>query len=248
MSRILVVSDNKLLAKSFQDVVKDQCLEKDAYFQYRYSSANKEPSLMEELGFSAIDLRKPLHNNTLVSKYDMIWSIHCKQIFNAELVERVLCFNLHPGFNPYNRGWYPQVFSLINNQPIGATIHIMAAEVDAGPIIVQEKININSWDTSLDLYKKVQELEVKLLRNNLRSIILGKYKSFEPGSQGKFNSLHDFKDLCQLDLNRNGSLRESIDLLRALSHGDFDNAYFIDDDGNKVFVKISLKYADGKND
>lgn len=243
MRRILVVSDNKLLAKSFQDVVKDQCLDKIAYFQYRYSSVNKAPSSMVELGFCAIDLRNPVCIESLVAEFDMIWSIHCKQIFDAELVCRVPCFNLHPGFNPYNRGWYPQVFSIINKQPLGATIHIMVPEVDAGPIVAQENIAINSWDTSIDLYEKIQVLEISLLRKHLAKIIGGEFKSFEPDGHGQFNSLNDFRRLCHLDLNSCGTLRDNIDLLRALSHGDFDNAYFFDGDGNKVFVKILLKHS-----
>ena len=43
-------------------------------------------------------------------------SAHCKQIFPAKLVENVRCYNIHPGYNPYNRGWFPQVFSIINKK------------------------------------------------------------------------------------------------------------------------------------
>ena len=34
---------------------------------------------------------------------------------------------------------------------------------------------------------------------------------------------------------------EHIDLLRALSHGDFKNAYFLDNKNEKIRVKIELK-------
>jgi hypothetical protein len=36
-------------------------------------------------------------------------------------------------------------------------------------------------------------------------------------------------------------LREHIDLLRALTHGNFGNAFFVDDGGNKVFVRLFLE-------
>jgi len=36
-------------------------------------------------------------------------------------------------------------------------------------------------------------------------------------------------------------LAEHIDLLRALTHGGFNNAYFIDDKGKKIFVRLSLE-------
>lgn len=243
MKRVLVVSDNKILARSFQSIVEDQGLDKIAVFNYRYSSVNKSPDSMVELGFDAINLKDPSCIDAVSKDYDLIWSIHCKQIFDPEIVHRVRCVNLHPGFNPYNRGWYPQVFSLIKKEPVGATIHIMVPEVDAGPIIVQEKVSVDSWDTSLDLYKKIQFLEIRLLRENLARIINGNFAAFEPNGFGSINSLNDFRDFCVLDLNSVGTLGDSIDLLRALSHGDFDNAYFFDSAGNKVFVKICLKRA-----
>ena len=33
------------------------------------------------------------------------------------------CINVHPAFLPYNRGTHPNVWSLIENTPIGATLH-----------------------------------------------------------------------------------------------------------------------------
>jgi hypothetical protein len=42
-------------------------------------------------------------------------------------------------------------------------------------------------------------------------------------------------------LNQVGTFGEFIDRLRALTHGDFRNAYFIDSSGVKVFVRISLE-------
>jgi hypothetical protein len=47
----------------------------------------------------------------LCRSYDVIISWHCRQIFPKELIERVRCINIHPGFNPYNRGYFPHVFS-----------------------------------------------------------------------------------------------------------------------------------------
>jgi len=44
-----------------------------------------------------------------------------------------------------------------------------------------------------------------------------------------------------LNLSSNGTLAEHIDLLRALTHGGFNNAWFIDREGNKIFVKLKLE-------
>ncbi|MCE9864029.1 hypothetical protein, partial [Aeromonas caviae] len=50
----------------------------------------------------------------LINEFDFGFSVHCKQIFPKQLVESIRCVNIHPGFNPHNRGWFPQVFSIIN--------------------------------------------------------------------------------------------------------------------------------------
>lgn len=186
-----------------------------------------------------------LNNHEIVTQiagsYDLVLSIHCKQIFPKELFEAVKCINIHPGLNPYNRGWYPQVFSLLNNTPIGATIHVIGEQIDHGEIIDQLAVEVSSSDTSLDVYLRVLDAEKKLIKKNLPSIINGEFSSHPPSFEGNYNSLQDFKFLCHLNLEKKGTLKEHIDLLRALSHDPYKNAYFIDEYGNKVFVSISLE-------
>ena len=76
---------------------------------------------------------------------------------------------LHPGYNPYNRGWYPQVFAILNNTVIGATLHEIDDLLDHGDIIDQEYVPITDYDTSLSVYEKVQSVEIKILRRNLQN-------------------------------------------------------------------------------
>ena len=51
----------------------------------------------------------------------------------------------------------------------------------------------------------------------------------------------DFERLCVLDLKKVATFEEFIDHLRAVSHGKYRNAYFYDNDGNKIYVKIELE-------
>jgi methionyl-tRNA formyltransferase len=95
----------------------------------------------------------------IIQKFDIVFSIHCQKIFPTILVEEVKCINLHPGYNPENKGWYPQVFSILNGKKFGATLHEMDSEIDGGPIIAQEQINIEFKDTSYTAYQKVLKLE-----------------------------------------------------------------------------------------
>ena len=64
---------------------------------------------------------------------------------------------------PHNRGWFPQVFSLINGKPCGVTIHEIDEKLDHGDIIVQKEVVAEPWDTSLDVYNKILNTEVELI-------------------------------------------------------------------------------------
>lgn len=239
--RILVVSDNPSVVYFFQQECASKKINDIANITYHYSAVNKNPSAMIDLGATPIDIKNPQSVADVKNLYDLVFSIHCKQIFPSDLVSSVICINVHPGFNPYNRGWYPQVFSIINGKPIGATIHLMDEDVDHGEIIDQVKVYVRSSDTSLDVYKRIIDAEKTLIKNNLLKIINGEFTTITLLSEGNFNSIKDFRSICNLNLDAIAPLRDHINLLRALSHGLFKNAFFIDEHGRKVFIRVMLE-------
>ena len=221
--KILVISDNAFIKEKIIEIFKVKDVKCDLFES-------------KDLNF-----KNSLFIDYLISEYKLIISAHCKKIFPKKLVESIRCINLHPGYNPYNRGWFPQVFSILNKLPLGATIHEMDEGLDSGDIIFQEEVPIGSSDDSLSLYNKVLQKEINLFQNNFDEIIKGSYKKIKPKSNGNLNLKQDFNNLCKLDLNSIGTMGEHIDLLRALSHGDFENAYFLDEENNQIKVKIELK-------
>lgn len=244
MKRILIVSDNPTLVQFFQMEFVAQCIGMLATVTYCYSVINNCPDQMISIGATPINMKDPKSISEVKGRFDLIFSLHCKQIFPAELVRSMPCINVHPGLNPFNRGWYPQVFSIINNNPIGATIHLMDEYVDHGDIIDQEEVEVLSSDTSLDIYERVLDAEKRLLSKNMRSIISLVFDHTPPCSEGNYNSIEDFRSICKLDLDSIGSLREHINLLRALSHGEFKNAYFYDEFGKRIYIRVILESGD----
>lgn len=239
MKSVLIVCDNYQLIKQFK-MVANSVGSETAVFSYRYSAINKSIESFRSLDLTAIDLKCTDDIDFIVGEYDLIISAHCKQIFPASLVNRVRCINIHPGLNPYNRGWFPQVFSIINKKPIGCTVHLMDEEIDHGAVIYQQEVTINSWDTSLDVYNRVLELERLFIADHLIDMVNETYTLKELDQEGNYNSIKDFDALLELDLTSKATLVEHIDLLRSLTHGDFNNGYFIDRSGKKVYVKIQL--------
>jgi dTDP-4-amino-4,6-dideoxyglucose formyltransferase len=177
----------------------------------------------------------------IITKYNLVLSIHCKQLFPAELVNTVRCVNVHPGLNPYNRGWFPQVFSIINGLKAGVTIHEMDDKLDHGPIIIQKEYTIESWDTSASAYAKIMKIEQDLILDNFSAIREGNYRTITPHIEGNINYMKDFNQLRCLDLEEKGKFRDFLNRLRALTHDDFRNAYFVDTSGRKVFVRVILE-------
>ena len=177
---------------------------------------------------------------SIVEEYDLIFSFHCKQIFPKELTEKVRCINIHPGYNPYNKGWFPSVWSIINGLPTGITIHEINEGIDTGNIIFQEKISVELWDTAETLYNKLMELERNMLIKYIDVLISGKYETVVPG-EGNYNNKKDYERIRCIDLKQNGTFGDFINRLRALTHENYNNAYFYDGNNNKVFVKIKLE-------
>jgi methionyl-tRNA formyltransferase len=177
----------------------------------------------------------------IVNQYGLVISIHCKQIFSAALISRVRCVNVHPGYNPYNRGWFPHVFSMVNGKKAGVTIHEIDEQLDHGAIIVQREVIIQPWDTSETVYENLMRLESELLLEWFVKIRDRSYVPYLPSEEGNLNNQKDYELLRRLDLDRVGHFGEFLNILRALTHGAYKNAYFIDEMGQRIYVRVELE-------
>lgn len=242
MKKILLLTDNEQQLKEFKALVQGKGLHCDSGFDFHYAFSFSNKAFTEK--FRDEDWIRPLKVNNEVDvlsrEYDMIFSIHCKQMFPAALVKKVKCINVHSGLNPYNRGWFPQVFSILNGMPCGASIHEIDEELDHGPVICQKEVRIESWDTSLTAYEKILEAEMELLTEHIENILNETYEVIAK-EEGNLNLKKDFDDLCHLDLDEEDTFQSHINQLRALTHGDYANAFFTDENGDKVYLKLILK-------
>jgi dTDP-4-amino-4,6-dideoxyglucose formyltransferase len=238
-SKILVITDNLYLFEKFTEIAAEFNLA--SIFSYRYSFSNAEFKniFKDDEEFKPVNIKEEA--DQLIKSHDLIISLHSKQLFPERLIKAVKCINIHPGFNPFNRGWFPQVFSILNKLSLGATIHEIDEQIDHGLIIDQVEIPVYSWDTSLSAYNRVIESEIGLIKKNIAKIIQGNYKAIAMSEEGNLNLKKDFDVLCRLDLNEVNTFGTFIDRLRALTHGDYKNAYFIDAEEKKIFVKIELE-------
>lgn len=242
----LAVSDNLFLVNQFSRIIKETC---GNQVSVDYACSTKSVLLNNtQVNVPVFEINMKEQWRQIAEKYDLIFSLHCKQLFPRQIVENVKCINVHPGFNPYNRGWYPQVFSILNGQKAGATIHEIDEQLDHGAILAQREVKIEQYDTSLTAYEKIQQAEIELLKENLADILAGNYKTFLPQSEGNINLKKDFNALREIDLSKKVTMKEAIDYLRAMTHGEYKNAYFIDGDTKqKVYVSVNFEISENVN-
>ena len=240
--KVLIISDNVYLST----------LVKDLFLKYRSESLSIRFSVSpfsDQSIFSkqlneiveVYDLRDHKTVQLLTTIYDLIISIHCKQIFPPYLINNIKCINVHPGYNPINRGWYPQVFAIDQDIQVGATIHEIDEKLDHGNIIDREFIEKEITDTSETLYNKIIQKEIELLNKNLDNILKNNYSIIIPENEGNLYLKKDFKALCELKLDEKLTTMQFVNRIRALTHGEFKNAFFIDPvSKKKVFITIQL--------
>ena len=233
MNAVLVISDNKEMVVFLRKTVNEKNIA-NAIFSYACSPKSEVNDLE---WIREIDVKE--EKESIAQEFDLVLSLHCKQLFPEYLVRKSRCINIHPGLNPYNRGFYPQVFSIINDLPCGATIHEIDEKVDNGPVIAQREVDINTLDTSLTAYQRITEAEKKLIVENIENLVSGSYETYST-PEGNLNLKSDFEKLCEIDLDDANTFENHIKKLRALTHGDYKNAYFKDKNGKKVYIRIDL--------
>ena len=54
--------------------------------------------------------------------------------------------NLHPAFLPYGRGIFPNFWCLLEDHPIGVTIHLIDAGIDSGAILARQRVPAGKTD------------------------------------------------------------------------------------------------------
>jgi UDP-4-amino-4-deoxy-L-arabinose formyltransferase/UDP-glucuronic acid dehydrogenase (UDP-4-keto-hexauronic acid decarboxylating) len=91
-------------------------------------------------------------------KPDMIFSFYYRKMIANEIlaIPKLGAFNLHGSFLPHYRGRCPVNWVLINGEKkTGVTLHYMIDKPDAGDIVGQREVIIDSADTAKTLYDKL---------------------------------------------------------------------------------------------
>jgi formyltetrahydrofolate-dependent phosphoribosylglycinamide formyltransferase len=96
--------------------------------------------------------------------YDRIHTKPFLEAFEGRIV------NVHPSLLPMFSGGMDAVEQALESglKFTGATVHIVTAELDAGPILLQESVPILEGDTVETLRQRVHEAEYRILPEGIR--------------------------------------------------------------------------------
>ncbi len=154
------------------------------------------------------------------------------------------CVNLHLSYLPYNRGRNPNIWPIIEGTPAGVTLHYIDEGADTGDIIAQIEIPIDLIDTGETLYNKIVQESIELFQKTWPNIKKGKINRIkQDSSKATSHRAKDLQKLDVIDLEKKYTAGELINLLRARTFLPHPSAYFIDNDGRKVYVRVNLEYA-----
>jgi methionyl-tRNA formyltransferase len=150
---------------------------------------------------------------------------------------------LHPALLPHNRGAYPNVWSIIDGTPSGATLHYIDAGVDTGSIIAQKPVTVEPVDTGATLYRKLEVACVELFHESWPELKEGVLPGRpQPTGGGSLHRLADVQAVDEIDMERAYRARDLINLLRARTFPPHPGAFFVEA-GKKVYVSIDLRYG-----
>jgi methionyl-tRNA formyltransferase len=148
--------------------------------------------------------------------------------------------NLHPSYLPYNRGQYPNVWSIVEGTPAGVTLHYIDEGVDTGDIIAQEEVPVALTDTGRSLYRKLENAAIELFKQQWPLIREEKESRVsQSAGDGTFHRTTDVDAIDEIDLEKKYLAKDLINILRARTFPPYSGAYFRVDN-ERVFLRLEL--------
>jgi methionyl-tRNA formyltransferase len=155
------------------------------------------------------------------------------------------CINIHPAYLPYNRGSYPNIFSIVDGTPAGATVHYMEETIDTGDIIGQKEVEVRLSDTGESLYRKLEQACIDVFIDVWPSLVNGPIeRTPQRSKEGTVHRYKDVDEIDEIDLEREYRAHDLIAVIRARTFVPYKGAFIKDKDGKKIYLRLSLTHED----
>lgn len=148
--------------------------------------------------------------------------------------------NLHPSYLPYNRGSHPFIWPIIEDTVAGVSIHYMNEEIDEGPVIAKERVEMKPSDTAGELRERLMQRQFELFKEEWELIRKGVRGEKQDLSMGNVHYSSELEEVRGLDLDEKMETGKLIDLLRGLTYSDEKLAYF-EKDGERYYISVDIE-------
>lgn len=177
---------------------------------------------------------------------DYIICIHFPYIVPEKIlrIPRLGVLNLHPAFLPFSRGWHSATWAILEGTPIGATLHLMDAGIDSGPIIHQKRLDVSPGDTADALYKRVKMLELEIFKEAWPQLVLGNFKQRPQNiNEGTIHKRQDLfeRSIQRIDLEQSLKVGDLIRRLRALTTNQIQESAYYDVNGKRYRIQVLIR-------
>jgi len=106
-----------------------------------------------------------------ISNFEFLITVAYGQLIGSQLLSlpSIAPVNVHPSLLPRWRGASPIQHAILDeDEETGVTIQQMVEELDAGPILAQERIKMNPRETAQSLHDRLSEISAALLLETLK--------------------------------------------------------------------------------
>ena len=136
-------------------------------------------------GDSYIIFNNKINKNFIINnQINYIISYGYKHIISKEVIYHMSnsIINLHISYLPFNRGYYPNLWSFLESSPTGVSIHRIDKGIDTGDILLRKKVFI-------DIQKNTFKSSYNLLRTNIENLFNDNWKMLRVNKIKKINNL-----------------------------------------------------------
>jgi methionyl-tRNA formyltransferase len=163
----------------------------------------------------------PIHDRAeraALGAEDVLLSLQHDRIVDCATLGGAAAYNLHFALLPRYRGSLTSTLPIRRGEAqVGVTLHVLVAEVDAGPVIASRAFDIPPFCTAYQLYRLYHSYGFELLKENLEPVLRGDVVAVpqdDATSTTFYRSAVDFTDTELTEFDRTAA--EVSDWVRSL--------------------------------
>jgi methionyl-tRNA formyltransferase len=152
-------------------------------------------------------------------KIDLLLSCFFEYRIRPELLNaaRRGGINIHPSVLPHNGGFHTSFWGLVDNTPLGATLHWLDEGLDTGAVIAQKTFADDGVMTAGEVRARQRRMCAELFEENLDAVLAGKITRGAP-CKGTYHGRADIAAATTFAASDTLTIGQLMRLGRATSH------------------------------